>query len=267
MPPPKVKREQLERVQATQRALAYSRVCWSITLADACKELHNFHVVTGLTMIRLQNSSIALLTDIRRYEDEHRILVDTLKHCCGRYDNQSGLIIEDTTMIVRAKGGDDYPIEYVMIPTHMIVMYKDAERRVLYANSNFFTLSNMPTEAAIGKTSDEIWPGAPGMIIRANELEVTTNGPMIYRETLRVDGRSVDRLSFRFILPECLKPAEMAVICFNADALQEMTIPAWAPQLGSESQMNQSQEQQKRLKREANRALTGSREDDGVSAL
>jgi hypothetical protein len=146
-------------------------------------------------------------------------LVETLGLCGNRieegpyfYDAGRGLVCH--------QDGDDYPLAEAILESDTVLLSKDANKVIQHASTTFQHVAGVSRSEAIGKPSAHFWPGDDGgnHIDRCDD-QVLTTGAGLFRELLKRGDQTLDRVSFRFLLPRPLhKFGRLAVICFNKNS-------------------------------------------------
>ena len=72
-----------------------------------------------------------------------------------------------------------------------LIYVKDREGRYELINRKWEEVTKLSREAALGRTDEELFPGATGVQFRANDLEVITSGQVVEREEVLADKQGI----------------------------------------------------------------------------
>lgn len=219
MPAPRIGQSQLFKIRQYQRHLAEAHRHWRIARMDVCRFFLKYQVVPVRQLWAFFYQTISFLQAAKLVHDNIKDLRRP-----GIVYEEGALVVAHNPLLVRRKDGEeDYPVELAVIDPDTLLMTKDSESSLLWMLGDFSHVSDVPTSDAFGKLPEQLWPGhICGSTIRTHDQEVLDlRSPSLYRETLFVAGRLLDRIAIRFPLPPQMRDlGALAVVGFDVAAVR-----------------------------------------------
>ena len=215
-----VKQRQYAFVAALQKQFATAYFPWRWSRYDACHELFLNGFCTDRTLEPLYCHSIHFVAKWILCDQATTALLETLRICENK--SEDGLYHYDKKLqlVRRADGDEGYPIDEASLEPDTVIVVKNEKREIQLASSTFGYVCGASPAEAIGKPSSHFWPGERGGDhIDHNDVQTLTRGRDLFHEPLKRGDLTLDRVSFRFLLPGPLqKFGRIAVICFDKAA-------------------------------------------------
>jgi len=224
VPAAHVTQRHLSNVDRLQRGLIGPHLCWLRARFDACFSLAWYGAVPFAQLWPFYTQSLMYFQLVKEFESSVDDLKTTLGLCGHRCEIGEFVPDHDPLLVRRRAGRDDYPLDLIYPEQGTVMMTKDENHRYLWLSGNCQQMISIPLSEAIGKSPDQVLSDSDGArVMLERELEALKSGLTVSRESLIVQGRTLDRMAIRFALPPQHRDelGSSVVICFNAaDALR-----------------------------------------------
>ncbi|MDP8982274.1 MAG: hypothetical protein M3O35_16975 [Acidobacteriota bacterium] len=144
----------------------------------------------------------------------------TLDKLSKELHRTSGRIDQGNLRLLRAQESDQVMVatvggyeEVLHMPEHLVLMLKDRDHRVIWANEHFVHVFNQSLANVQQKRADQLFRGMSGKAILGNEREVLRTGQAnLYKDVIFVGRKKLRRFAIRFVFDSC----SIGVACWGS---------------------------------------------------